>query len=302
MEAIVYVDLLFLINFLIDTVIIYTCSKILKRDLKIYRLIFSSLLAALYSVIAFFPKLSFLGSVVFKIVFFILPSIMAFPSRKILEIARNTMVLCVTYAVFGGVMFLLIFATDFGTKTGAVVSNGEVYLNISSTILILSVILAYLLVYVMSYVNYKGINIHKNITKAELCFNNKKITVNSLEDTGCSLIEPLSGKPVFILSHSIAKGLLPKTFWDYINNCDTDISDFHNRYKIIPYSTIENSSGIMHGFICDYIKIKNIFIRSAVIGISPISLNEGHEFDAIFNPEILNNIKETVYHEEKIAT
>ncbi len=302
MEPIVYIDLLFLINFLMDTVIIYTCSKILKKDLKIMRLTVSSSLAAFYSTLAFFPRLSFLSSVIFKIIFFIMPSIVAFPTRKIIEITKNTLILCVTYAVFGGVMFLLIFATDFGTTVGAAVSNGEIYLNISSSVLLLSVILAYLLVYVMSYVNNKNIKINKNIIKAEICFDNKKITVNALEDTGCSLVDPLSGKPVFVLCHSIAEKLLPKAFWDYINNHDADISEFYNRYKILPFSTIENSSGIMSGFICDYIKFENISISSVVVGISPISLSNNNEFDAILNPEIINNFKEKVNHEEKIAT
>ncbi len=291
MKPVVYIDLLFLINFLMDSVIIYAASLMLKRSLKISRLFFSACVSAVYSAVMFFPQLTILFSLIFKIVFFILPSIIAFPTKDVFLILKNTIILSVSYAAFGGVMFFLIFATNFGTSVGAAVSNGEIYINISSVTLVISTIFAYLMVYIMSFVNHKGINLQKKITKANICYEGKTITVNALMDTGCSLTDPLSGKPVFIISPGVMKDLTTMNLAEFKNkNCHT-----------IPFSTIENSNGTMFGFIAEYIAFENLIIKSAIVGISPICLNSNSEFDAIFNPEILKNFKEIGCYEAKTA-
>ncbi len=299
MKQTIYIDLLFLINFLMDSVILYTCSKILKRNLNILRLSSASAVAALYSTVAFFPRLSVLTTLFCKVIFFVIPSLIAFPTKSFIKVLKNTIVLSSVYAMFGGAVFILIFATDFGTRTGAAVSNGEIYINISSSILLLSTILAYLMVYVMSYVNNKNILAEQKTVKAEVAFSGKKVTVKALEDTGCSLTDPLSGKPVFILDRTIVQKLIPKDFWEYINDNSKNNTNHSNRYRILPYSTIGNNSGIMSGFVSDYVKFEDISIKSVVIGISPIQICENGEFEAIINPQILNNSEENFYHEEK---
>ena len=157
------------------------------------------------------------------------------------------------------------------------------------------------MVYVMSNVNRKNINIEEKIISAEVAFADKKIMLKALEDTGCSLTDPLNGKPVFILDRTITQKLIPKEFWEYLNDNTKTCSKYLNRYRILPYSTIGNNSGIMQGFISDYVKLNDVLINSVVVGISPSPICENGEFEAIINPQILNNSEENFYYEEKSA-
>ena len=58
MEQDVYVDLLFLINFSMDYICLYACSKIMQKKLVFWRLILAAAIGGLYSVISVFLPFS----------------------------------------------------------------------------------------------------------------------------------------------------------------------------------------------------------------------------------------------------
>lgn len=289
MKPIVYVDMLFLLNFLMDSVTIYATSFLIRKNVHIQRMILSATVSALYSAIMFFPQVSFLYSFLFKVIFLIFSVWLAFPTTTIKNLARNTMMFFAVNLIFGGMVFFIIFATDFGTAVGSVVSNGEVYLNITPSILIYSTVLAYIIAYLTSYIKQHNIKQSKLTATATIWFETKNITITALCDTGCSLSDPANGYPAMIISYEYGKKLLPKPFFESLTTCGIVPQEFKNRYRIIPFSTIDNKNGIMHGFIPDKVYINNQKISKIVIAVSKTIINRDADFSAILNPELLNN-------------
>ncbi len=273
MKPIVYIDMLFLLNFLMDSVMIYTASVFLKKNLTVFRMLISSTVAALYSTVMFFPQLSFMHSLLIKTVFLFVISSIAFPFGTPADILKNGIVFFCVNTVFGGIILALIFATDFGVMLGAAVSNGEIYINISFELLLISTLLAYTVIYIISYI--KKQNLQNSIHSAVITihFEKKHVTVSALCDTGCTLCDPISGAPAVIISSEIAKKLLPKTY------CET-------KYRPLPFTTIDNSKGILDGFIPDKLIVDDKEIIHSVVGISKNNLDT---YSAIFNPYILEN-------------
>lgn len=287
MKPIVYVDMLFLLNFLMDSVIIYATGLLAKKPIHIPRMIISATVSALYSAIMFFPQVSFLYSVSFKIIFLILSVWLAFPARTLKVLLKNTVVFLAINLIFGGMVFVIIFATDFGASVGSVVSNGEVYINITPSILMSSTVLAYITAYLTSYIKKHNVKQSKLALPATIWFGTKNITVTALCDTGCSLSDPTSGYPAMIISYEYVKKLLPKTFFESLTTGEIIPQEFKDRYRILPYSTIGNKNGIMHGFIPDKVYIHGHEISKIVIAISKTIINRDADFSAILNPELL---------------
>ncbi len=299
-KPIVYVDMLFLLNFLMDSVIIYATGLLVKKAIHIPRMILSATISALYSAIMFFPRVSFLYSVFFKIIFLVLSVWLAFPARTLKVLVKNTIMFLAVNLIFGGMVFVVIFVTDFGTAVGSVVSNGEVYINITPSVLISSTVLAYIVAYITSYIKQHNIKQSKLTTPATIWFGTKNITVTTLCDTGCSLSDPISGYPAMIISHEDGKELLPKSFFESLTTGGIIPQEFKNRYRIIPFSTIDNRNGIMHGFIPDKVYIHGHEISKTVIAVSKTLLNSDTGFSAILNPELLTTCpKETERQETK---
>ncbi len=289
MKPIVYVDMLFLLNFLMDSVTIYATGFLIKKAVHIPRMILSATVSALYSAIMFFPQVSFLYSVLFKIIFLILSVWLAFPTRTLKNLAKNIIMFFAVNLIFGGMVFAIIFATDFGTSVGSVVSNGEVYINITPSVLMSSTVLAYLIAYLTSYIKQLNVKHSKLTTPATIWFCSKNVTVTALCDTGCSLSDPATGYPAMIISPECGKKLLPEPFFTALSTGGIIPQDFKNRYRIIPFSTIDNKNGIMHGFIPDKVSIQGHEIPKIVIAVSKTVVNKDENFSAILNPELLNN-------------
>ncbi len=279
MEPVVYIDMLFLLNFFMNSATIFATSMFLKVQLRITRLLLTAALSALYASVMFFPQISFMYSIFSKAVFWLLTVRLAFPSKSLATLTKNAIVFFAVNLIFGGTMFALIFATDFGTTMGAVVSNGEIYLNISFRALGLSALLACTTVYIIAFIKKQTVESRKNTVEARIFLNNNSVTVKALCDTGCNLTEPISGYPAIIISPEIAHRLLP---------CDSFFNS--TRYRLLPFCTIDNTNSFMHGFIPDRVVLDNTEIIHAAVGISNTKLNG---YSAIFNPELLetNNRK-----------
>ncbi len=284
-----YIDILFLLNFLMNSATIFATSLFLKVKLHIIRLLLSSALCALYASVMFFPQISFMYSTIFKILFWLLTVRLSFPADNIVGLFKNAVVFFSVNLIFGGFLFALIFATDFGTTMGAVISNGIIYLNISPGIILLSAFLACAIVFTISFIKKQKLEYARRVIDVQIFFNGKNTTVKALCDTGCNLREPISGAPALIISPETASELLP-----------SDFPKNNRRYRILPFCTVDNSNSFMHGFIPDKILLENTEILHSVVGISNTKLAD---YSAILNPELLEtNTRKVVNKYETCST
>ena len=64
---VIYVDVLFVVNFFITYLLLISTSFFAKSEIKQYRAVFASVLGGLYSLVIIFDKLNFLLSAIGKI-------------------------------------------------------------------------------------------------------------------------------------------------------------------------------------------------------------------------------------------
>ena len=275
MEPVVYIDMLFLFNFFMNSTIIFATSVFLQKKMRFGRYLSVSALSALYSSVMFFPQITFLFSAFFKLLFWLLTSLLLFPTKTPAKLLKNSLAYLSINLIFGGFMFLLIFATDFGTTMGTVISNGEIYLDISFATATISAILSYAVIYIISYIKKQNIHLRKITADVTISLGNKSISTTALYDTGCTLSDPFSGYPAIIISSHLAAILLDS------QPLQTVCGD---RYRILPFCTIDKNNGYLQGFIPDMVLIDGMPNENIVIGISNASLNE---FSAILNYKIM---------------
>ncbi len=283
MKPVVYIDMLFLLNFLINSVTICTSSFLVRKKPSVLRLVFSAGFSALYSTFMFFPQISFLYSLLFKAFFLAFTAWIAFPAKRPLLILKNALIFFGVNLVFGGAAFFMIFCTDFGTKMNAAVSNGEIYLDISFEMLLFSTVLSYITVYIISYIKVQTAKTEKITATVTVIFNNRQITERALWDTGCTLCDPIFGYPAVIISPDCAKKLLSDNFFEGI------FEKSENKYRILPFRTVDCDCGVLHGFLPDALIVDGTEISHSVVAVSKTSVARDSEFSAILNPKLLEN-------------
>ncbi len=287
MKPIVYLDMLFLINFLMDTLVLLGTAFLIRKPFSLWRIALGSSLSALYSTVMFFPQISFLYSVLFKAVFLFFSVWIAFPASTIKALFKNAFMFFASNLIFGGMMFFLIFATDFGTAMHTFVSNGEIYFDISSKTLIFSITLAYLVIYVISFIKRENIVASRKQVDITISFENRTVSLKALCDTGCTLCDPISGFPAIILSPKCAKQLFSKEFLCSIRE-NTIPAGYETRLRALPFSTLDTHLEIMYGIIPDKILIEDKEIKKSIIAISTTDFEKKAGFSGILNPQIFD--------------
>lgn len=105
-----------------------------------------------------------------------------------------------------------------------------------------------------------------------------EITLKALSDTGNSLKEPISGKPVSM----VEEGLLEQL---------TDIK-LPERFRVIPYHSVGRNNGIMEGYEIPEMIIEgdkeNIRYKKVIVGISKTRLSSNGKYQMILHPDLCN--------------
>lgn len=116
-----------------------------------------------------------------------------------------------------------------------------------------------------------------NICRVVLFGRGAKITVNALLDTGNGLVEPISGSPVCILEKSVFDSL-----W---------IDGKPGGYRVIPYHSIGKKRGILQGYQIPEIQVEVDGIvkscRDVYVGISEEKTAVSGSYKMILNPKLL---------------
>lgn len=227
----IYIDSVFLNNFVMDLFLITLTAKTLKKTAAFLRITAGSLLgAAGYCLILCLPGISYFLKVIFGMIPVAVGMIKLGCRTKGLKELLYGLGYLFTYSFLtGGFMLFLIRRIPF--------------LKLHED--------AFILILLIGYVSFSfciwGLNRYKrnrqnHFCRVELDGDDESILVCGLIDTGNGLTEPVSGKPVAILEEEI---------WKKMSHLKKP-----EKYRIIPYHSIGKTNGILEGYEIEKIRIE----------------------------------------------
>ena len=274
---IVYADILIVLNFIVDYLLLKGVCVLLGEKPKTLGLVFSAFIGAFSSLYIFIPQTSIVFEVIIKIFVCLCMSITAFGYISAKHFIKSSLLLFfVTCGYAGGMMAVWYLFKPYGM----IVNNGVVYFNISPLVLICSTVVSYFLFLVL----YKGLK--RTGQTAEKCdvelFAEGKIECFcGILDTGNSIEDIFSNSEIIIADRKVLENLFGE-----INV--TKNRQLESRYRVVPCNTV-SGSGMLEAFRCDEVRIKtdNIekIIKKPVVAVSKTTINDGYM--AVLNPKIL---------------
>ncbi|MBR3934075.1 MAG: sigma-E processing peptidase SpoIIGA [Clostridia bacterium] len=282
MEVKVYADVLFIINFIINLILLKISSLFIKNPASVLRLTLASALGSIYAVCMFFPDISFLYIIPFKIFVSVIMIKIICPKSKIFKIIKHTAVFYMVSFTFAGVLLSLIYLGNISQKTTPVIQNGIFYFDISLGAVCIAALICYAVTGASSAIFKRNKTL--GIKNLKIVLSDKVCELAALSDTGNLLKDPITGTPVVIAE----KNHLSKLFPDGMPDIDS-ITDSDVKMRLIPYSSLGNEAGIMTGFIPDEIAIDGRVITDVIVAASEGTLSKKDEYNALFNPDILYN-------------
>lgn len=237
--------------------------------------------------ISIFPQLPFLIVFISKIICCYLMCLIAFGRKNLL---RNFCILLSYNLLFSGLMLILwVFVAPMGMNF----HNGIVYFNISTSVLIISTIVAYILINAYTLIT-KKVPIPIKEYDVLIEYGQKETNIKGFVDTGNFLHDVFSSTPVVICNYSVLTDILPEQAISMLSKSGDLYENLSSisgmNFRIIPYTTISGNK-LMPAFKPDKFILKDkdrvIEIDDVYIGLSsePIS---NKNYDIILTPMLLN--------------
>ena len=291
----VYLDVIFLENLIINYIIIYATSVILKIQAKKIKMFLGSLIGAIYSVIYYIIQLELYSNVVVKVILSIIMIYIAFEPGNFKILAKQILLFYLVSFVFGGSAIAIIYMSNSQNIT---IQNGVLVGNYTMFTVFIGIVIAFIVVITAFKIVKTKISKKDLICDIELKVNNKKIQVKGMIDTGNLIKEPITNLPVIVMEHTLFYDIIPK---EILNNLESilggDLSKIPSkiqeqyvpRLKVIPFSSLGKENGMLLG-----IKTENVIVKhndeikkidKAVIGIYNKSLTKRGEYRALLGVE-----------------
>ena len=209
---VIYADVVFAVNLLMDGVIIIATTLIIKRRVRPMRSFLGAVFGAAYAMLLFTPQLSFLTTWVGKALASLLMVVIAIPFRSLLELTRNVVVLyCVTFVLAGAVLALHFAAPGMSLAQGTVISGGRIAFqtSVSGLAVVAAIPIAMWLLHVAIGRARRIRHQSQSLVSVTASLGGNQVEFVGLLDTGNQLHDPLSGLPVCLLDASVFERLVP---------------------------------------------------------------------------------------------
>ena len=257
---VIYAEYLFLENTATGGIILLLTGKIAGIRCNKGLLILGSILCGIYSFILFMDDLDPFLSLLTKLGFSAAVVLIVFRPKRLRQFAKITLVFYLISFAMGGITIGMMY---FLGITG-VTQNTAVYSGITGYANILLGCAATWLIFSIFSDLVRGRMIkERTYADVEISMDGRTVTMKGMVDTGNFLRDPLTGKPVIILSAAAAKQLLPLEIVEeaveerkiHILSEKLKNSKYINRIRMIPFQSIGEERGHLIGIRPDGIRI-----------------------------------------------
>ncbi len=260
----VYIDLVILLNFYLDFLLLITTSVTLKRAVSLKKILYGTLVGSVSILFLFFSVGNFL-LFLFKLIIAVVMILITFGYKNVKYTINNLGYFYMISVILGGFLYYLNLEFSY-THVGLVFINNGISINAVFLILISPLIL-----YIYYRQSQKMKTNYNLIYKIEIVLKDKKeIQLNGFLDTGNKLIDPITNKPILL----IQKGI---------------VNEQKEKIYFIPFHSLGNNN-LLKCFKPLYVVIENKKYKNYLIGISDKKFSlEGVE--CILNSKVLEDIK-----------
>lgn len=275
----IYIDVLIILNIYVNFFLLKATARLTHTPLKTSRCVVSSVIGSLFSLTIFLPDMNFLIPLAIKLGAAVIITAMAFGIKDKRQTVKLVFFFYLVNFIFGGIimLFYLTFKPGF-----MAFGNTYFYVDFSLLSLVVFTAVSYFAVTAVRRLMDRGCDT-KGKYKVVIRQSGKTVSVDALADTGNSLVDMFSGKPVIICRSADLQDIADLPSEPAVENAELLYKT--NGLRFIPYSTIGNT-GMIAVFspeeivICDSESGRTKKV-DAMIGI------DTKDVPAVFNPKLL---------------
>jgi stage II sporulation protein GA (sporulation sigma-E factor processing peptidase) len=291
----VYIDIILLENLCMNYIILFATAYIMKIKISHIRIIASSSIGAVYSIMLYMQILPIYSSIFMKIILSVAMVYISYAPKTVKIAIKQLIIFYLISFAFGGCAFALLY---FVKPQDIFIKNGVYIGTYPLKIALLGGIVGFIITYIAFKIIKNKATKEEMIYKLKIKINDKTVEVNALLDTGNKLKDPITLVPVIVIEKQKLYNFLPEEILENIDKIIGGDSDklieenikYMSKFRVIPYNSIGKQNGLMLGFKADEVKIiideEERTIKNTIIGIFNQSFNS-QTYSALISLEII---------------
>lgn len=302
---IVYVDLIFFMNFVIDGILLLATGWTRKIKMKGWRIAAGAAVGAMYVILMLFPETSILFTLLFKFIFSVLMILVSFGMGQFQQFLRTMGAFyLVNFVAAGGILgihYMLLSSGDvmngiWYTHTGGL--SFELKLSLGFVLIALLLIVWFYLR--VSKGAQRQAEVTQWITDLIVCLDEFEFNCKGLIDTGNRLYDPLTNTPVMVIEVEVMQSYIPESWVKRIQNAeveqifmDLDKTCFkgQERIRLVPFRGINKGGQFMLAIKPDEVKVRYneqwITTSKVLVGLNGGKLSSDGSYQAILHPALI---------------
>lgn len=280
----VYVDVLVAINIFVNYFLLLSTKGILKINIKRLRLFLGAFAGGLYSLVIFLPDIPNVVSLIMNVAACTVIVLVTFTPKCLKSFIKEFAAFFAVNFIFAGLMLAVWFAFR---PESMVYNNAVVYFDIDIKILVISTVACYLVLTVISFF-LKRAAPSDRLFDITLTNKGRTIMTKALLDTGNSLKDGFTGKPVIIADKKTVRKLVDEKLYDFFDGNTALKYSGGDGLRLIPYNTV-GVSGVLRATVIDSITIhkKNLTLKNVLLAES-VTEFANDEYSVLLNNDIIN--------------
>ncbi len=204
MQAVIYIDMFLLINFLINYFLLLSAKRLSSAAGSRVRIAFASGVGALFALVILLPPMHLAVQLLYKVATGLVLVLLAFKLISVKMFLKAAFWFTACSFLLAGAILVCIVGFSF---QGVNVNNLAFNFSISPFLLFSCMLVVYSCVYLITV--FFGPPAALQMAQTKVQIGGVTLQLNAMYDTGFRLEDPLSGRPVVLASYQACKTSLP---------------------------------------------------------------------------------------------
>lgn len=297
----VYLDIVWLLNFFIDLLLLKLTAIFLKRTLKIWRLLVGSFVASFIVLLLFTPLSPIFFNPIGKLLYSMGIILSTFGFRRFRLFFQSLLTFYFVSFLIGGGLFAVHYFLQSSQSYAQMLASRT--MSFGDPISWMLVFIGFPVLWIFSKKRLDHMEVrkvsYKERARVIIKIDGKEIETVGIVDSGNKLYDPLSHSPVMFISQAAGAGVIPEALFEKGQDPTTLFNDEQNsipddwqkRMAIIPYRGIGGGSQFVLGIKPDEVIInqnnKSVKCKKVMIALTQHQLSAEKDFDCILHPDLL---------------
>ena len=303
---IVYLDVIWALNLLFDSLLLYLTAIFLKRKIRLWRLLVGGFIGSLIILLSFTPLNVYSSHPISKLICSIMMVLIAFGYKRITFFLKALMTLYVSTFLIGGALLGAHYFIQYNPMLTTKILMSSVK-GFGDPISWLFVLIGFPVAWHFSRKNVESMEMTKiqfeQIVNVRLNIEGENMIFKGLVDSGNQVYDPLSKLPVMFVSIKNQLEAIPESIKKLAADPEPLImgsqqipDEWQNRLRIVPFRVVGKDHQLIVAIQPDLILIEHkgtvYFCDKGLVSFTLQELSADNAFQCIVHPKMLTGPKQ----------